>query len=75
MEVGDIKREIAYHGDPLNVTARIQKLCGVYKADLIITEDIKVLADTKKGYTYEFLEMAHLKGRKEPANIYRVERE
>lgn len=47
----------------------------LYKADLIITEDIKVLADTKKGYTYEFLEMAHLKGRKEPANIYRVERE
>ena len=38
VEVGDVKRELAYHGDTLNVTARIQAKCNENDADIIISE-------------------------------------
>jgi adenylate cyclase len=31
VEVGEIKRDIAYHGDTLNITARIQSICNKAK--------------------------------------------
>ncbi|HWJ27411.1 MAG TPA: adenylate/guanylate cyclase domain-containing protein, partial [Flavisolibacter sp.] len=37
VEVGNIKKDIAYHGDVLNTTARIQGLCNEYKQQIIIS--------------------------------------
>ena len=34
---GDLKSEIAFHGDVLNTTARIIELCKTYKEDLLVT--------------------------------------
>ena len=39
-EVGDIKREIAYHGDVLNTAARIQGVCNQYGKKLLISEHL-----------------------------------
>lgn len=36
-EVGVIKKEIAYHGDVINTTSRIQKECNTYSAELLIS--------------------------------------
>lgn len=35
VEIGNTKREIAYHGDTLNTTARIQSLCNQYGKNLL----------------------------------------
>ena len=35
-EVGDIKREIAYHGDPLNTASRLLELSKDYGHMLVI---------------------------------------
>jgi adenylate cyclase len=35
---GDIKSEIAFHGDVLNTTARVMELCKKFNEDLLITD-------------------------------------
>ena len=39
-EVGDIKREIAYHGDTINTASRIQDQCSVFNESLIVSETL-----------------------------------
>lgn len=40
-EVGDVKREIAYHGDVLNTAARLQALCKEYDVDFLVSGQVK----------------------------------
>ena len=40
VEIGDVKRDIAYHGDTLNTAARIQSVCNVYGKDLLASESL-----------------------------------
>ena len=35
IEVGDIKREIAYHDDVLNITSRLEKLCNILNQKIL----------------------------------------
>lgn len=73
-EVGLIKREIAYHGDVLNTTARIQGKCNDLNQKLLISEDLlKYLRPDEK------LESSHLgeellKGKEQGVTIYGVTR-
>lgn len=39
-EVGEIKREIAYHGDTINTAARLQEECNKLGVDFIVSEKI-----------------------------------
>lgn len=39
-EVGNFGSEMAYHGDALNTTARLQALCNLLKKDFLITESL-----------------------------------
>ncbi len=39
-EVGIVKRDIAYSGDVLNTTSRIQELCNSYKVDLLMSNNL-----------------------------------
>ncbi|HKK10716.1 MAG TPA: adenylate/guanylate cyclase domain-containing protein, partial [Bacteroidales bacterium] len=41
IEVGDIKREIAYHGDTINTAARIQSVCNKYNRSFLISRSMK----------------------------------
>lgn len=36
-EVGDVKREIAFHGDTINTAARIQSKCNEFGKDLLVS--------------------------------------
>jgi adenylate cyclase len=38
VEIGEIKKDIAYHGDTLNTAARIQGICKHYNEDFIVSE-------------------------------------
>src|SRR5690606_14690721 len=37
VEIGEIKRDIAYHGDTLNTAARIQGMCNQYDKKILIS--------------------------------------
>jgi adenylate cyclase len=52
VEVGEIKREIAYHGDVLNTAARIQSVCNDFGKTLLISESLlQRLGHLGKGLT------------------------
>ncbi len=71
-EVGVIKKEIAYHGDVINTSARIQAECNTHKVRLLISE--KLLEDLKISahLSSTFLGSVLLKGKQEKVNIHTI---
>ena len=71
-EVGEIKKELAYHGDVLNTAARIQGRCNEYQRKLLVSEQIKTQFEKQITYGFEFLGDVILKGKEQSVNIYAV---
>ncbi|WP_109300904.1 adenylate/guanylate cyclase domain-containing protein [Aquimarina sp. AU474] len=73
-EVGVIKKEIAYHGDVINTSARIQAECNTYEVLLLISE--KLLKDLKihSNLSTEFLGSVLLKGKQEKVKIHTIQK-
>jgi len=73
-EIGEIKREIAYHGDVLNTAARIEKKCTPLNKKMIISEYLeKELPEHIDGFTKELIGEIELKGRKGKINLFSIE--
>ncbi len=71
-EVGLIKREIAYHGDVLNTTARIQGKCNELNQQLLISQNLlKHLLPDEQVQNHSMGEKM-LKGKKQLVTIYGV---
>jgi adenylate cyclase len=70
-EVGDIKREIAYHGDTINTASRIQSVCNNYGKSFLISEDLKNEISGK--FNASFISTIQLKGKEKEINLYNVE--
>jgi len=71
-EVGEIKKELAYHGDVLNTAARIQGTCNDYQKKLLVSEQIKTQLEKQSTYAFEYLGDVILKGKEKSVNIYAV---
>ncbi len=71
-EVGDIKREIAYHGDTINTASRIQDVCNLYNKTFLISEKLKNSLPTSPHLKFEFVDEAILKGKTRKVKIYSV---
>lgn len=71
-EVGNIKREIAYHGDTINIAARIQTMCNVYNKNFLISEALKEQLKFDPNYKIDFIEETTLKGKSIKSKIYCV---
>jgi len=74
-EVGSVKKEIAYHGDVINTTARIQSKCNMLNASVLISETL--LEDMKSLDIFETkkIDDLSLKGKAKTINVYRVSKE
>jgi len=73
VEIGDIKREIAYHGDVLNTAARIEKLCTKQKKKMLISEYLeKELPNELNGFSKELIGDFELKGKADKIKIYSI---
>ncbi len=72
-EIGIVKRDIAYSGDVLNTTARIQSKCNEFGVDLLIS---KYLLDKLEVYLNLFTPKSmgdiSLRGKKETVRLYTV---
>ena len=73
-EVGQIKKEIAFHGDTVNTAARIQGKCNELDSELLISETLEQKLTNSSGYDKELMGKIHLKGKQEEVNIYAVRR-
>lgn len=74
VEVGDLKKDIAYHGDTLNVAARLEGLCKVHSQPLLISEAVYNLNDVEKRYYSTSLGTQYLKGRSNPVEVFSITR-
>lgn len=73
-EVGDVKREIAYHGDVLNTAARIQGVCNLYSKTLLISEKLEQHLTLTSDYKKELVGKVELKGKAKPVKIFSIEK-
>ena len=72
-EVGSVKKELAYHGDVINTSARIQAECNSYNVSLLISEKLLKDLQLDKFSISRSLGNVRLKGKKEEVKIYAVE--
>lgn len=70
-EVGKYKKEIAYHGDTINTSARIQGKCNEYKQELLISEYLMDKLNTE-AYGFEGIGSIALRGKKSEVPMYAV---
>jgi len=71
-EVGDLKREISYHGDTINTAARLQSMCNNLKTDLIISDTVYKNTINKTKYVFINQGHADIKGKEESVKIFKV---
>ncbi|MEO9484856.1 MAG: adenylate/guanylate cyclase domain-containing protein [Ekhidna sp.] len=71
-EVGEIKREIAYHGDVLNTAARIQACCNEFNRKVLISESLESALSEITDNEYELMGNIQLKGKSKNLKIYAV---
>jgi adenylate cyclase len=73
-EIGTIKKELAYHGDVINTSARIQSLCNKYRQELLVSETIWNEIKSKKQYISQKYVDAFLKGKDETLTLFGVQK-
>ena len=72
-EIGQIKREIAYHGDVMNSAARIQSQCNINNKVFLLSEKLYKSLSHLSFLNFEFINTVNLKGKINDVKIYSVE--
>ena len=63
VEIGEYKRDIAYHGDTLNTASRIQSMCNDYNKTFLISKNLIDKVGMHSNMMTEELGMILLKGK------------
>lgn len=71
-EVGVVKKEIAYHGDVINTTARIQDMCNKLGEHLLISDTIMNALTLHKEFENKFKGEFELKGKDKPVPLFGI---
>lgn len=73
VEIGDIKRDIAYHGDTLNTAARIQSVCNEHNKNFLISEYMLASLGPDHSIRTETMGRILLRGKSTKVGILSVE--
>src|SRR4051812_3187375 len=73
VEVGDIKRDIAYHGDTVNTAARIQSVCNQFGSSFLTSNSIVSNSAVSEFYDIISLGMIPLKGKAQPIELFSIQ--
>jgi len=73
-EVGEIKREIAYHGDTMNVAARIQEKCNDFESSLLVSEHFLNKVHVNGYFSADLKGEELLRGKAKTVQIYSLKR-
>ncbi len=74
VEIGELKRDIAYHGDTLNTAARIQSMCNQYGKKLLVSSHLTAFSAIDDRYATLHLGEILLRGKSVPVGILSIER-
>lgn len=69
-EIGTIKKEIIFTGDVLNTTARVQGLCNILKADILLSASLVKKLDLNSHFESTSLGENVLKGKDEKIELF-----
>ena len=69
-EVGVVKKELAFHGDVINTSARIQSECNNYGVSILVSEKLKNDLKKTKEFTEKSLGSVLLKGKNQKVKIF-----
>lgn len=75
VEIGEVKRDIAYHGDTLNIAARIQSMCNQYGKQLLTSSHFINEVVLNNQYYTQQLGSILLKGKTIPVEILSIEKQ
>ena len=67
--IGTIKKEIVYHGDVINTTARIQEECNKYDQKFLISDYMLESVKLPEYLRYEFVAELQLKGKQKKVKV------
>ncbi len=73
-ECGSSRRQLAYFGDTVNVTARLQKYCKEAGRNLLVSADLLSHVQPKPDILVEPLGQAQLRGRAAAIEVFAVQR-
>lgn len=71
-EIGNLKKDIAYHGDVLNTASRIQGLCNDYNKVLLISGELFRILLSDKKYSFNEIGSMVLRGKQNPIKVFDV---
>ena len=71
-EVGELKKELAYHGDIINTASRIQEMCNQYQSNILISERLRNQLNGDVDKEFKLIGNIQLKGKNKAINIFRV---
>ncbi len=75
VEIGYIKKEIAYHGNTLNTASRIESLCNFYKEKFLISKKMyDEITKQNSGYFFKRIAETQLRGKHGLTEIYSITR-
>lgn len=72
VEVGSVKKELAYHGDVINTSSRIQDQCNIHGEKLLISKDLLDRLTLSSTYTDKYIGNLALKGKSSSLDIYAI---
>ena len=72
-EVGVIKKELAYHGDVINTSARIQGECNKHKVPILISDVLLKDLNMDNSFLSKSLGTVLLKGKHEEVKIHTIQ--
>jgi adenylate cyclase len=73
IEIGEIKKDLAYHGDTLNTAARIQGICNQYQKNLLVSKLVLDHHEADHKYITESLGSVLLKGKERVVELVSIE--
>jgi adenylate cyclase len=73
-ECGSSRRQLAYFGDTVNVTARLQEHCKEVGRNLLVSADLLGRMKLKPAFTVEALGEVRLRGRAAAIEVFAVDR-
>ncbi len=72
-EIGEIKRDIAYHGDVINTASRLQEAAKQYGKNLMVSRKVIDELSENNGFYIEEMPTIELKGKKKKVDVFCVE--
>jgi len=72
VEIGDIKRDIAYHGDTVNTASRLQNLCNTVGKSILMSSDVYELLSPGADQDVHHVGCFQLKGKEQMMELYSV---